>query len=61
MVDITNDGQQSSTDPEMLLNATTARITGRYRAFTCVDFKGEGFDLVSASAAPQSGLNGFEM
>ena len=28
MVDITNDGQQSSTDPEMLLNGTTARITG---------------------------------
>lgn len=28
MVDITNDGQQSSTDPVMLLNGTTARITG---------------------------------
>ncbi|KAI0340428.1 glycoside hydrolase family 92 protein [Trametopsis cervina] len=56
MVDITNDGQQSSTDPVMLLNGTSARITGgasfaasfgpgRYRAFTCVDFKGDGFDL----------------
>jgi hypothetical protein len=78
MVDVTNDGQQSSTDPFMLLNGTTARITGlshniivdnskshiniltggasfaasfgpgRYRAFTCVDFKGDGFNLVSA-------------
>ncbi|KAI0697371.1 glycoside hydrolase family 92 protein [Cytidiella melzeri] len=56
MVDVTNDGQQSSTDPIMLLNGTTARVTGgasfaasfgpgRYRAFTCVDFKGDGFDL----------------
>ncbi|THG98109.1 hypothetical protein EW026_g4015 [Hermanssonia centrifuga] len=56
MVDVTNDGQQSSTDPIMLLNATSARVTGgssfaasfgpgRYRAFTCVDFKGDGFDL----------------
>ncbi|EKM57353.1 glycoside hydrolase family 92 protein [Phanerochaete carnosa HHB-10118-sp] len=56
MVDITNDGEQSSTNPEMLLNATTARVTGaasfaasfgpgRYRAFTCVDFMGDGFEL----------------
>ncbi|KAJ3558216.1 hypothetical protein NM688_g1058 [Phlebia brevispora] len=56
MVDITNDGQQSSTEPVMLLNATTARVTGaasfaasfgpgRYRAFTCFDFQGDGFDL----------------
>ncbi|GJE96620.1 glycoside hydrolase family 92 protein [Phanerochaete sordida] len=63
LVDITNDGQQSSTDPEMLLNGTTARVTGassfaasfgpgRYRAFTCVDFKGDGFDL---GAPKQSG------
>ena len=28
MVDITNDGQQSSTDPVMVLNGTTARVTG---------------------------------
>lgn len=58
MVDVTNDGQQSSTDPFMLLNATSGRITGgssfaasfgpgRFRAFTCVDFQGDGFDLVS--------------
>lgn len=30
VVDITNDGQRSSTDPVMLLNATTARVTGGY-------------------------------
>lgn len=24
---------------------------GRYRAFTCVDFKGEGYELVSAIPA----------
>ncbi|KIP07755.1 glycoside hydrolase family 92 protein [Phlebiopsis gigantea 11061_1 CR5-6] len=56
LVDITNEGQQSSTDPEMTLNDTTARVTGtshfsasfgpgRYRAFTCVDFQGDGFAL----------------
>lgn len=63
MVDITNDGQQSSTDPVMLLNRTSGRITGgasfaasfgpgRYRAFTCVDFKGENFDIASVSVIP---------
>ncbi|KAI8996644.1 glycoside hydrolase family 92 protein [Trametes punicea] len=56
VVDITNDGQQSSTDPEMDLDPDTARVTGgahfeasfgpgRYHAFTCVDFKGDGYDL----------------
>ncbi|KAJ3019459.1 hypothetical protein NUW54_g78 [Trametes sanguinea] len=59
VVDITNDGQQSSTDPEMELDPDTARVTarvggahfeasfgpGRYHAFTCVDFKGDGYDL----------------
>ncbi|KAH9903165.1 glycoside hydrolase family 92 protein [Cubamyces lactineus] len=55
-VDITNDGQMSSTDPDMELDPVTARVTGgahfeasfgpgRYHAFTCVDFKGEGYDL----------------
>ncbi|OSC99282.1 glycoside hydrolase family 92 protein [Trametes coccinea BRFM310] len=56
VVDITNDGQQSSTDPEMELDPDTARVMGgahfeasfgpgRYHAFTCVDFKGDGYDL----------------
>ncbi|KAI0703899.1 glycoside hydrolase family 92 protein [Cerioporus squamosus] len=56
VVDITNDGQQSSTDPIMDLDETTGRVTGgarfagsfgpgRYNAFTCVDFKGDGYDL----------------
>ncbi|KAH9846714.1 glycoside hydrolase family 92 protein [Lenzites betulinus] len=56
VVDITNDGQMSSTDPSMDLDPDTARVTGgahfeasfgpgRYRAFTCVDFKGDGYDL----------------
>ena len=58
VVDITNDGQQSSTDPTMELDETTARVKGgarfaasfgpgRYQAFACVDFKGDGYDLVS--------------
>lgn len=57
VVDITNDGQQSSTDPIMELDSETGRVAGgasfaasfgpgRYRAFTCVDFKGDGFELV---------------
>ncbi|KAH9934467.1 glycoside hydrolase family 92 protein [Epithele typhae] len=56
VVDITNDGQRSSTDPVMDLDPDTARVTGgaafagsfgpgRYRAFTCVDFKGDGYNL----------------
>ncbi|KAI0649690.1 glycoside hydrolase family 92 protein [Trametes meyenii] len=58
VVDITNDGQQSSTDPLVDLDPKTGRVTGgahfeasfgpgRYRAFTCVDFKGDGYDLGS--------------
>ncbi|THV06347.1 glycoside hydrolase family 92 protein [Dendrothele bispora CBS 962.96] len=56
IVDITNDGQQSAIDTTMVLNSTTARVVGgasfaasfgpgRYNAFTCVDFRGEGFEL----------------
>ncbi|KAF9483277.1 glycoside hydrolase family 92 protein [Pholiota conissans] len=56
LVDITNDGQKSSTNPEMTLDPTTARVMGgasfagsfgpgRYNAFTCVDFKAEGYTL----------------
>ncbi|XP_006459729.1 hypothetical protein AGABI2DRAFT_191588 [Agaricus bisporus var. bisporus H97] len=56
LVDITNDGQRSSTDPVMTLDPDTAKVMGgssfaasfgpgRYSAFTCVTFKGDGFDL----------------
>uniref|UniRef100_A0A8H7XU12 Glycoside hydrolase family 92 protein n=1 Tax=Psilocybe cubensis TaxID=181762 RepID=A0A8H7XU12_PSICU len=56
LVDITNDGQKSSTHPVMTLDPDTARVEGgaefsasfgpgRYSAFTCVDFKAEGFTL----------------
>ncbi|KAF9009539.1 glycoside hydrolase family 92 protein [Cyathus striatus] len=55
-VDITNDGQSSSTNPVMTLDPDTAKVEGgaefaasfgpgRYRAFTCVTFKGDGFSL----------------
>ncbi|KDR66486.1 hypothetical protein GALMADRAFT_147907 [Galerina marginata CBS 339.88] len=56
LVDITNDGQKSSTNPVMTLDPDTARVEGgaefsasfgpgRYKAFTCVDFKAEGYTL----------------
>ena len=75
LVDITNDGQKSSTSPEMTLDPITARVVGgasfsasfgpgrnwfqhpsrigtliymfqgRYNAYTCVDFKAEGYTL----------------
>ncbi|THH17239.1 hypothetical protein EW146_g3530 [Bondarzewia mesenterica] len=59
VVDLTNDGQQSSTDPVMLVDPDTGRVTGgasfaasfgpgRYRAYTCVDFR-----VSSSSGEPQ--------
>jgi len=56
VVDITDDGQMSSTFPVMTLDPSTARVTGqaqfaasfgpgRYTAYTCVDFAGQGFEL----------------
>jgi len=56
LVDITNDGQRSGIDTTMTLDPMTGRVIGgasfaasfgpgRYNAFTCVDFRGEGFDL----------------
>ncbi|KAI0040367.1 glycoside hydrolase family 92 protein [Auriscalpium vulgare] len=50
-VDISNDGQQSSTVPTMVVDPTSGRVTGggqfqasfgpgRYSIFTCVDFRG---------------------
>ncbi|PFH46413.1 glycoside hydrolase family 92 protein [Amanita thiersii Skay4041] len=55
-VDITNDGQRSSTNPVMSFDPNTAEVKGgasfaasfgpgRYSAFTCVTFKGVGYDL----------------
>ncbi|KAI9068178.1 glycoside hydrolase family 92 protein [Trametes sanguinea] len=56
VVDITNDGQQSNSVPIVTIDPDTGRVTGGstfaasfgpgvYRAYTCVDFKGDGFDL----------------
>ncbi|KAF8184698.1 glycoside hydrolase family 92 protein [Pholiota molesta] len=56
LVDLTNDGQKSSTNPEMTLDPASARVMGgasfsgsfgpgRYNAFTCVDFRAEGYTL----------------
>ncbi|KAL0565603.1 hypothetical protein V5O48_016419, partial [Marasmius crinis-equi] len=56
VVDVTNDGQQSGRDQELHVNTTTARVRGgatftasfgpgSYRAFACVDFQGDGFEL----------------
>ncbi|KAG8753287.1 hypothetical protein FRC12_011599 [Ceratobasidium sp. 428] len=55
LVDITNDGQQSATDPIAVIDTKTGRIKGgasfagsfgpgRYRAYVCVDVKGAGFE-----------------
>ncbi|KAJ7096562.1 glycosyl hydrolase family 92-domain-containing protein [Mycena belliarum] len=54
LLDITNDGQVSAITPELNINPKTGRMTasanfatsfgpGRYNAYTCVDFKGEGY------------------
>ncbi|KAG6836178.1 hypothetical protein H0H93_010583, partial [Arthromyces matolae] len=56
MLDLTNDGQHSSTNPVMTLDPSTGKLEGgaefsasfgpgRYSAFTCVTFKGDGYDL----------------
>ncbi|KAI0634493.1 glycoside hydrolase family 92 protein [Trametes polyzona] len=56
VIDVTNDGQQSNSNPIVHITPETSRVTagstfaasfgpGNYRAFTCVDFKGDGFDL----------------
>ncbi|KAG6841013.1 hypothetical protein C0991_002643 [Blastosporella zonata] len=56
MLDLTNDGQHSSTDPVLTLDPDTGKLEGgasfaasfgpgRYQAFTCVTFKGDGYDL----------------
>ncbi|KAK1229538.1 hypothetical protein PQX77_007364 [Marasmius sp. AFHP31] len=56
LLDVTNDGQISGVDPEMTIDPETGRMTAsgnyaasfgpdRYNAYTCVDFKGEGYDF----------------
>ena len=56
LVDITNDGQDSAQNSTVLIDPDTGRITGganfapsfgtgRYNAFTCVDFQGVGYTL----------------
>ncbi|QRW15832.1 glycoside hydrolase family 92 protein [Rhizoctonia solani] len=55
LVDITNDGQQSATNPFTVIDPSTGRTkggasfaasfgAGRYNAYVCVDVKGDGFD-----------------
>ncbi|KAJ7135659.1 glycoside hydrolase family 92 protein [Mycena epipterygia] len=54
LLDVTNDGQISTISPELTINPKTGRMIasanfatsfgpGRYNAYTCVDFKGEGY------------------
>ncbi|KAF8797553.1 hypothetical protein BYT27DRAFT_7228919 [Phlegmacium glaucopus] len=56
LVDLTNDGQKSSTNPVMTLDPDNAQVQGgasfaasfgpgRYEAFTCVSFQGAGYTL----------------
>ncbi|KAJ7917216.1 glycosyl hydrolase family 92-domain-containing protein [Mycena leptocephala] len=60
LLDITNDGQISTISPELNINPKTGRMTasanfatsfgpGRYDAFACVDFKGEGYSFSGPS------------
>ncbi|KAL1752089.1 glycosyl hydrolase family 92-domain-containing protein [Schizophyllum commune] len=56
LVDITNDGMKSGTDVQGSVDPLSGRVVGgaqfassfgqgRYYAYTCVDFKGDGYDL----------------
>ncbi|KAF9531262.1 glycoside hydrolase family 92 protein [Crepidotus variabilis] len=55
LVDITNDGQRSATYPVVEVDPAGKVVggaefaasfgPGKYKVFTCVDFKGEGYDL----------------
>ncbi|KAG1844985.1 hypothetical protein F4604DRAFT_1595819, partial [Suillus subluteus] len=56
VVDITNDSLTSNTEPVINVNTATGRITGgarfassfgpgRYNVYTCVDFKGDGYNF----------------
>lgn len=59
-MDLTDDGLQSGYDVTLLIDPTTARVTGdawfegsfgpgAYHLFTCVDFKGENYEIGSPS------------
>ncbi|KAG5640175.1 hypothetical protein DXG03_000730, partial [Asterophora parasitica] len=56
LVDLTNDGQRSGHNPNLTLDPQTAKVEGGasfaasfgpglYTAYTCVTFKGDGYDL----------------
>ncbi|KXN83541.1 hypothetical protein AN958_01250 [Leucoagaricus sp. SymC.cos] len=56
IVDITNDGQRSGANPSMTIDPNTGKVTdgasfsasfgpGGFDAYTCVTFRGNGFDL----------------
>ncbi|KAJ6613163.1 glycoside hydrolase family 92 protein [Mycena sp. CBHHK59/15] len=56
LLDVTNDGQISTISPELNIDPETGRMIananfatsfgpGRYNAYTCVDFKGEGYSF----------------
>ncbi|TFK21045.1 hypothetical protein FA15DRAFT_646146 [Coprinopsis marcescibilis] len=56
LIDLTNDGQRSSTDPQLIIDPETGRVEGgasfaasfgpgRYRAFVCATFRGDGYSL----------------
>ncbi|KAI5894878.1 uncharacterized protein SCHCODRAFT_02495315 [Schizophyllum commune H4-8] len=56
LVDITNDGMKSSTDVQGTVDPLSGRVVGgaqfassfgqgRYYAYTCVDFQGDGYEL----------------
>ncbi|KAF8193206.1 glycoside hydrolase family 92 protein [Mycena galopus ATCC 62051] len=60
LMDVTNDGQISAISPELHINPDTGRMTasanfatsfgpGRYDAYACVDFKGEGYTFSGPS------------
>ncbi|KAH7915153.1 glycoside hydrolase family 92 protein [Hygrophoropsis aurantiaca] len=60
VIDITNDALKSNTDPVVKIDPVSGRVTGgasfaasfgpgRYRAYTCVDFKGQGYNIPAVS------------
>ncbi|KAJ4470945.1 glycoside hydrolase family 92 protein [Lentinula aciculospora] len=51
LVDLTDDGLQSGYDVTLLIDPTSGRSfgPGEYHLFTCIDFKGEGYDFQSAN------------
>ncbi|CCM06181.1 uncharacterized protein FIBRA_08423 [Fibroporia radiculosa] len=71
LLDVTDDGQYSSTRPAMTLDPNTSRVIGsadfqasfgpgRYRVYTCVDFAGDGYELVRNPFYPLLSLTALE-